>query len=134
MSTEMHGLLANLFSRERASEAPARPRSSSRDGVWWRRLPDLAKLAYVIGYLDATYVTGKVSAAIRDRQEQSLTETVLPRVRADSQKIVAGLDAVYSDSANLKMSLPSGLHYVFLWLDDPANIDLPRLLEKLRAA
>ena len=130
----MRGLLAPLFSRGSARHAPARPVALRRDGIWWRRLPDSAKLAYVIGYLDGTYVTGKVGAVSRDRQERSVAETVLPRIRVDSQKIVAGLDAFYLDAANWQMSLPSALHYTLLWLEDPVNSDLPRLLEKLRAA
>lgn len=136
----MHRYLATLSKMVKA-QSSAQP-AAFRDGFWWRKLVESSRLGYALGYIDAVRLMSVASKSLDDLRvvgpkNPNCASSKIDHqpdaweIRIPADELACALDDFYSDSANRSMSLPSAIHYVVRWRENP-TADWSALLARLR--
>jgi len=103
----------------------------ARNGRYWNRLSENEKLAYLMGFQEATGIVALSTAGSYERFKQ-VTNQYLGR--STFGEVVDGLNAFYAEPANRPIAVVRAM----VWYQDKANgrsaAELQEELEKMRAS
>ena len=111
-----------------------------RKAADWEKLPDLAKLGYVMGYIDSEQlyrvILVSTKPACSEEQQTNLDKFLNsnPRPAATYGQLVAGIDEFYEDWRNKNISIAFVMRVVGLELAGRSQAEIDEVVRTLREA